>query len=430
MNKPTKELTVRGNDEINLAQVNMSQLSQADDARIYTSFELEGFGDSKWIVAPSSRWGTPTAWGEKLRVALMCDYIDNQCPERQNVVPYRIAQIMGVQDNKAKGDDGNAFYNRMARELRSWVGLTFYSDGMWYDAVKQELVYSEKAFHIIDDYELTYRIKDEDKKRELLKQKVHGQLKWSDQVKANIQHGYMMSFDRQLYFIDLKRKPSAAKAYLIVSVFLWREGRYTFDLQDLLLKIGLSLDAGIGQAKRNFNNRIVKPLVDLGAWERPKYYKDHGFWKFSVSAGPRTYLENQKTIDNGSSTTPDALVSENVPPNPIKSPLTDDLGNSQVKMANDQSNGVSGEYTGEVDLEVMWKDIKERLALMMTKGQMQHFQDCSLMSWQKENETLTVTIGVPNERVKQIVENRLQTHLERAFMQEGRGDAVVIQYMI
>lgn len=247
-----KGITLRGKDEMNLAEFPFAALRRHGDSR--EAFVYEGYitlsdgtrRQQRWIVRGLSGIGLPTEYDERVMVALMAVTASHGFQTRK--VPFSVFQllsIMGVQDSRRN-------YQSVENSLERLVGVTIFAEGSFWDNAEKDWVKLKSGFHLIERYWLRYKEEDEQIRET---ERSPGYIVWSEDIWKSMQDGYIKNLDLRLYYsLD---SPLARRLYRFLDKRTYYRPEYEIDIFELASRLGM--------ARYEFPSRVIdklKPALD------------------------------------------------------------------------------------------------------------------------------------------------------------------------
>ena len=404
----------KGKAEINLIQYGLGPLGKK---RNFQSITIRGQKGRTLIISPSADWGLPTYFEHKLFILWTCQTAEQNCPQKVYLNPYKDAQTLRVTPN-------NEFYKRWRRALKTFLGLTILSQGMWYDAKTKKQKTYEKGFHLVEHYVTIRDAEEEDEAKELLQNKVYGFLVWGKPYWKNIKAGYLATFDKSLF---LSLNPAAGLAYLRTSVYLWKEGSYTFDLFDFCDHIQFAVNREPRKKKSEFNRYVAKPILEGGGWSEIHYFKKNGYWKFTVKAAEKTHIKMAPSVPAVSKMTKS---NRNTPSKAAESSTVGEFVFKDENHFTDIWEALTGHYsTSEKEINI-WGRTLEDLSLRMSKANFSlHFLRSILLSLTVKDGEAQALIGLPNDLSVDWVSNRWNEKVIESLLKFIDAEDVEVTYV-
>lgn len=182
----TIESTRSGRDELNLTEFPFALLANrpSKDAPAYLAFQD---GQKQWIVEGSPAYGLPNAADVQVYVVLMELTRAQAFP---NVVEFSRADVV----RRLGWVHSGASYERLNLALDRLVSVTIRTRNAFYDASQRKWT-TKEAFHILD----SYKIADVTRPREHTPCLTPSWIRWSTELYANMQAGYIKALDVDLF---------------------------------------------------------------------------------------------------------------------------------------------------------------------------------------------------------------------------------------
>jgi len=245
-------LSSHGKDEMNLSEFPFASLhnrTDDKDAIVYEGSIVDESGDrqsQKWVVRGLSGIGVPTEFDERVYVALMAVTASQDFADRKIAFSiYQLLKIMQI------GISTRA-YRDVEHSLDRLVGVTFKSEGAFWDHARQERLHTTKAFHLIEEYWLAYREKD-DRIRE--EEAVPAYVVWSRDIWNSFQAGYIKSLDKDFFFS--LETAVARRLYRFLDKRMRYQDTYEIDIFDLTDRLAMAR-----YEKPTWARRKLQPALD------------------------------------------------------------------------------------------------------------------------------------------------------------------------
>lgn len=176
------ELTRNGRDELNLTEFPFALLANRPSKDSPTRLVFQD-GQKEWVVEGSTAYGLPTSADVQVYVVLM------ELTRAQNfpaVVEFSRADVV----RRLGWVHSGASYERLTLALDRLVSVTIRTRNAFYDASQRKWT-TKEAFHILD----SYKIADITRPRENHPSLTPSWIRWSTELYANMQAGYIKSLD-------------------------------------------------------------------------------------------------------------------------------------------------------------------------------------------------------------------------------------------
>ncbi len=176
------ELTRIGRDELNLTEFPFALLANRPSKDSPSRLVFQD-GQKEWVVEGSTAYGLPTSADVQVYVVLM------ELTRAQNFPP--IVEFSRADVVRRLGwVHSGASYERLTLALDRLVSVTIRTRNAFYDASQRKWT-TKEAFHILD----SYKIADITRPREHSPSLTPSWIRWSTELYANMQAGYIKSLD-------------------------------------------------------------------------------------------------------------------------------------------------------------------------------------------------------------------------------------------
>ncbi len=259
-----------GVDELNIAEFPLSAISdRIPDGKKTVVLEdtifdrVEGKDVTRRLtISGSDRYGLPTAMDDD--VLLACIQISKLQDFQSSEVTFSRYEILKL----LRWEDSTRNYQRIAKSLRRWKGLSIYSDRAFYDHGEKSWV--NRDFGIIDTLYIYQRE---------LEQRGNApgasKLIWNDVIFRSFQAGYLKKLDWGLY--TRLESPVAKRLYRFLDKRFYYGNTVEIDLMELAFrKVRLAQTGNVALIKR----RLKKGIEELEhVWDLTRIAESQRFEK-------------------------------------------------------------------------------------------------------------------------------------------------------